>query len=180
LKATLINGTRRITGADAVAALEGDPNYHQGFGRIDMSNTVPNSLSPKLELVFDDTWKKKGRMFTQTGQRFRYRIKVGDGLPLRLCLAWTDPGARGLQNSLLLLADNTFQTKWIGNEQAAAFMHIAGAQRDPNNNVQVVRIEKPPPGDYTIAIMASMVLFPPQSFALVVSGDLQSKLIPLD
>lgn len=180
LKATLINGTRRITGADAVAALEGDPNYHQGFGRIDMSNTVPNSLSPKLELVFDDTWKNKGRMFKQTGQRFRYRIKVGDGLPLRLCLAWTDPGARGLQNSLLLLVDNINQTKWMGNAQAATLMPIAGGQRDPNNNVQVVRIEKPLPGEYTIAIMASMVLFPPQSFALVVTGDLQSKLIPLD
>jgi len=106
-------------------------------------------------------------------------VKVGNGLPLRLCLAWTDPGARGLQNSLLLLVDNANQTKWVGNAQAATLLNVAGGPRDPNNNVQVVRIEKPQPGDYTIAIVASMLLLPSQSFALVVTGDLQSDLIPL-
>ena len=179
LKATLINGTQRITGVDAIAELTGDPNFHQGFGRIDMSNTVPNPISPKLKLVFDDTWKNTGRVFSQNGQQFRYRVKVGKGLPLRLCLAWTDPGARSLQNSLLLLVDNTHQSKWVGNAQAATLLNVAAGLRDPNNNVQVVRIEKPRPGDYTIAISASMLLFPPQSFALVVTGDLQSDLIPL-
>ena len=66
LKATLINGTQRITGADAVAELAGDPNFHQGFGRINMSNTVPNPLSPKLKLVFGDTWKNTGQVFSQS------------------------------------------------------------------------------------------------------------------
>lgn len=179
LKATLINGTQRITGADSVAELAGEPNFHQGFGRIDMSNTVPNPLSPKLKLVFNDTWKNKAQVFTQTGQRFRYSVKVGNGLPLRICLVWTDPAARGLQNSLLLLVDNASQIKWVGNAQAATLLNIAGGPRDPNNNVQVVRIEKPQPGDYTIAIFASMLLLPPQSFALVVTGELQSDLTPL-
>lgn len=179
LKATLINGTQRIAGADAVAALTGEPNFHQGFGRIDMSNTVPDPLSPKLKLVFEDTWKTPARVFSKTGQRFRYTVKVGGALPLRLCLTWTDPAARGLQNSLLLLVDDTGQTKWVGNAQAATLLNIAGGPRDPNNNVQVVRIDKPQPGDYTIAVVASMLIFPPQSFALVVTGDLQSALTPL-
>jgi hypothetical protein len=180
LKATLINGTQRITGDDAVAALTGEPNFHQGFGRIDMSNTVPNPLSPKLKLVFTDPWKDKAQMLSNTKSRIRYRVKVGGGLTLRLCLAWTDPGANGLQNSLLLLVDNTTsQTKWVGNAQAATILNIAGGPRDPNNNVQVIRIEKPTPGEYTIAIAVSNLLFPPQSFALVVTGDLKSELTPL-
>ncbi len=178
LKATLINGSRRITGPDATAPLPGDPNYHQGFGRIDMAGTLPNQQTPKLKLAFDDTWKTPDRIFKQTGQRFRYRIKVGKDAPLRICLAWTDPGARGLQNSLVLLVDNSAAKKWVGNSQAATLLNIAGGPRDPNNNVQVVRIDAPTPGEYTIAIAASMLLVPPQSFALVVTGDLKSSLVP--
>jgi hypothetical protein len=39
-----------------------------------------------------------------------------------------------------------------------------------------VRIDKPLAGVYTIAVFASMIAFPPQSFALVVTGDLNSSL----
>lgn len=176
LKATLINGTKRITGNDAVAILAGDPNYHQGFGRIDMPNTIPNPIEPKLRLAFVDEWKDKKGMFTETGQRFRFSITSGTGLPLKLCLAWTDPPARSLQNSLLLLVDDQAQTKWAGNSQAASTLNVAGAPRDTNNNVQVVRIDAPIGGSYTIVVVASMILSPPQSFALVVTGDLQSPL----
>ncbi|MDQ3749466.1 MAG: S8 family serine peptidase [Acidobacteriota bacterium] len=175
LKATLINGTRRIIGKDAVAKLEGEPNYHQGFGCIDMSNTVPNVLSPKLKLEFDDKWKDKSREFTQTGQRFRFTITSGSALPLRLCLAWTDPPANGLQNSLLLLVDDESHMKWAGNAQAATLLNIAGGQRDTNNNVQIVRIDKPK-GVYTIVVVASNLVMPPQSFSLVVTGDLKTPL----
>lgn len=179
LKATLINGTNRITGADAVAELAGDPNFHQGFGRIDMSNTVPSPLSPKLKLVFVDPWKDSKQKFSKTGQRFRYQVTVGKALPLRICLAWTDPGARGVQNTLVLLVDHaTQQTKWIGNAQAATLLNVAGGPRDPFNNVQIVRIEKPQPGDYTIVVTGSTILSS-QSFALVATGDLQSALTPL-
>jgi hypothetical protein len=178
LKATLINGTRRITGKDAVADVAGDPNFHQGFGRVDMSKTVPNPLAPNLKLLFRDTWKSPTDMFAQTGQRFRFHLKVGGALPLGICLAWTDPGARGLQNSLVLLVDDG-QAKRVGNAQAATLLNVSGGPRDPNNNVQVVKIEKPRAGDYTIAITASMLLVPPQSFALVVTGDLQSALTQL-
>jgi hypothetical protein len=180
LKATLINGTQRMTGADAIAALAGDPNFHQGFGRINMSNTVPSPLSPKLKLAFEDTWKDRGRQLSRKKASFLYRIQVDKKLPLRVCLAWTDPGARALQNSLVLLVDNPSHKKWLGNEQAATLLNIAGGPRDPNNNVQIVRIEQPEPGDHTIAISVGNLLLPPQAFALVVTGDLQSGLIPLN
>ena len=115
-------------------------------------------------------------MLRRTGQLFRYQVKVGSGLPLRICLAWTDPPARGLQNSLVLLVDDTARKKWVGNAGAASLLEIAGAFPDPNNNVQVVRVAEPTPGDYTIAVTASMLLLPPQAYALVVAGDLQSPL----
>lgn len=178
IKATLINGAQRLTGIDAEAPLPGDPNYHQGFGRIDMASTVPNPLNPKLQLHFVDTWKNPAMLLKQTGQTLRFKLKVGKTQPLRICLVWTDPAARGLQNSLVLLVDDGGANKFVGNAKAANILNIAGATRDPNNNVQVVRIDKPKAGDYSIVITAGNLLFPPQSFALVATGDLQSNLVP--
>lgn len=180
LKATLINGTQRITGVDSVADLQGNPNFHQGFGRVDMAATVPNSFTPDLGLKFVDSWKDKKPSFVVTGDRVRFQIKVGTKLPLRVCLAWTDPPGRGLQNSLVLLVDDggTPATKWIGNADVATVLNIAGGPRDPNNNVQKIRVEKPKAGNYTVSITAGMLLKKAQAFSLVVTGDLKSDLTP--
>jgi hypothetical protein len=178
LKATLINGTKRIAGQDAVAEIPGDPNFHQGFGRIDMVSTVPNPANPKLRLEFADGWNDQSKAFLQTGDRYRFRVSVAAGLPLRVCLAWTDPRGRGLQNSLLLLVDDGTSRKWIGNEGASTLLNVAGAIRDTDNNVQCVRVEKPKKANYTIVVVATTLLMSPQSFALVVAGNLESALLP--
>jgi serine protease AprX len=181
LKATLINGTRRMSGKDAVAKLDGEPNFHQGFGRIDMASTIPNPTNPELKLAFVDTWKDPPKIFKEPGQRLRYQITVGKRLPLRVCLAWTDVPARGLQNRLLLMVDNSSSAvaeKLVGNKTAATTLHIAGMDSDPNNNVQIVRVENPEAGQYTIAVTV-IDLVPPQAIALVVTGDLQLPLSAL-
>ena len=175
LKATLVNGTHRMSGKDAIAKLDGDPNFHQGFGRIDMVSSIPNSANPELGLAFVDTWKDPPSIFQDPGQRLRYQIKIGSRLPLRVCLAWTDLPANGLQNRLLLLVDNEAAEKFVGNKTAATTLHIAGMISDPNNNVQIVRVDLPKPGLYTIAVTV-IDLQPPQPIALVVTGDLQSPL----
>lgn len=176
LKATLINGTKRLTGYDAVAALDGEPNFHQGFGRVDMANSVPNQISPDLKLEFVDSWKTP-QIFEKTGQSFRWQFRAGDRLPLRACLAWTDLPLRGLQNQLFLLLDDEKGRKFTGNSDAAAALKIAGMIADPNNNVQIVRVEKVRPGLFTVVVNATNLLQPPQAFALVVSGDLRSPLL---
>jgi subtilisin family serine protease len=177
LKATLINGTCWLTGLDATAPLQGNPNFHQGFGRIDMPATIPNPASPDLRLVCVDEWQEPAAMFRATGQRFRYEIKVEKALPLRVCLAWTDVPARGLQNQLMLLVDNDSGDKFVGNVNAAATFKTVGLVGDPRNNVQMVRIKKPKPGTYTIAITADSLLVTPQAFAFVITGDLHSSLV---
>jgi hypothetical protein len=176
IKATLINGTRRLKGQDAVAELLGEPNFHQGFGRIDMASTIPSATLPAMRLEFDDTWKQPERILRDSGMRTRYRIQVGAGAPLRICLTWTDPPARALQNRMVLLVDDGKGTKWIGNDGAAAVLTVSGNPLDPHNNVQVVRVEAPTPGNYTIVVTAVDLLSRPQTYALVVTGDLQSSL----
>ena len=46
LKATLINGTHRITGADSVADLAGDPNYRQGLAELICQTRFPTRSRP--------------------------------------------------------------------------------------------------------------------------------------
>lgn len=177
IKATLINGARRLNGDDAIAEIKGEPNYHQGFGRIDMIQTLPNPASGALQLSFDDTWMHQGHALAESGARVRYTLNVKSGSPLRLCLVWTDPPARSLQNSLTLLVESADGQRFIGNANAAVLLKIPGTVEDPNNNVQVVRLDAPIAGSYTVMVVANNLLLPPQDFALVATGTLASQLM---
>ena len=48
LKAILVNGTEWLTAPDAVALNATAPNYHQGFGRIDLRGSLPNTAEPVM------------------------------------------------------------------------------------------------------------------------------------
>ena len=134
LKATLINGTARMTGECAVAELAGEPNFHQGFGRIDMSTTIPDPTNPGLKLVFADTWKDPTRLLQASGQRLRYRITAGGKLPLRICLVWNDIIGKGLQYRLMLMADDFDRTEIRRQQQGGGNRHCRG--HDPRSKQQ--------------------------------------------
>ena len=183
LKATLINGTTELSGSDATAPLEGFPNYHQGFGRINMTKSLPDPAEPAFDLEFIDTWKCDPALrFEQRQGRRRWRITLRDAGEMRICLVWTDPPAKGLQNSLRMILDDVTGTKWIANARAAAPIRFSVHDprnvlpgndrvitRDPQNNVQVIR-DQFSAGPYTLAIFADSLLRLPQDFALVVAG----------
>ena len=98
LKATLINSTRWLTGADAVADHAKIPNYHQGFGLIHMPYAVPNPAEPWLKLGYLDTWNTQDKA-RKNGDLFRYDVEVdAGGAFLRFCLAYTDAPFRALRN----------------------------------------------------------------------------------
>jgi serine protease AprX len=172
LKATLINGTRWLGAADAVADHVDCPNYHQGFGCVDLRRTLPHPAEPALRLEVVDPWETPGLQFVRTGQRFRFRFGLGGNLPLRICLAWTDLPARGTQNSLGFLLQGPGNRRWVANSG----LHGAITTPDPDNNVQIVSIESPPAGDYLLQVFARNLLKAPQDYALVVSGDLTTGL----
>ena len=171
LKACIINGTRTLQGTDALADHAFIPNFHQGFGCVNMENTIPNTRRPGLKLLFLDAWKRTDLQFRYTGERLLFKILVGDKEPLRLCLTWTDPPARGLQNNLnLFLMHMQEQKKWTGNADIPRT--ITAFDRD--NNVEIVRLDHAAAGEYLIAIQAANIISGPQDFALVVTGDLTS------
>lgn len=181
LKATLINGARALTHVDANADPQGSPNYHQGFGRIDMRRTLPNVGAPgmRLEFVDDPTLQFNP---ANPGRRFRWDLKIDQPGELAICLAWTDPPARAIQNTLRMLVDNgPLQAKWFSNEKVArqtTFLTPAGwaglaglFPRDPDNNVHIIRIPNASAGTYTLSVIDDNVTIGPQNFALVVAGQ---------
>jgi serine protease AprX len=169
LRATLINGTKWLTGQDSVASNQMLGNYDQGFGCIDMSVTVPNASNPALVLAFVDG----GAGFSATGEKRRWIVNVGTGGDLRICLAYTDFPARALQNNLNLFLQLPDGTKRIGNEGLPNSLKIP----DVDNNVEVIRIPNALPGAYLIQVTARNILHGPQNFALVVTGSLQSNVL---
>ena len=169
LKATLINSTVWLSGADSLAPKNGIPNYHQGYGRISMDLAIPNQTNPKFKLEFADDWQNHTVSLATTGDRKRYQFSLPAGVPfLRICLAYTDAPARGLQNDLNLMV-NHIQSgqKWTGNAKLPDLLTAL----DTTNNVEKVEIQNPPAGDYVIQVAASNLLKPPQDFALVVTAE---------
>jgi len=174
LKATLINGTRWLSGPDSLADHPALPNFHQGFGCVYMPSTIPNSSSPDLQLEFQDAWGDAEQGFSRTGQRFRFQFSASGGKQLRVCLSWTDLPMRALQNDLDLTVQHlTSGQKWIGNED----LPLRITTFDVENNVEVVRVGGPPEGDYLVQVSAKNLLGTPQDFALVVTGQLTSSLV---
>lgn len=167
LKATLINSTTWLPGGDSTAPSPGTPNYHQGHGRLCMQMAIPNPSQPGLTLGFVDDWKNPKLAFVKTGQRRRFQFNVGADAPeLRICMAYTDVAARGLQNNVNLMVQHIpTGKKWVGN----ANLPDPLTSPDPDNNVEVVRMQTPAPGTYLIQVFAGNLLKVPQDFALVVT-----------
>jgi serine protease AprX len=176
VRATLVNGARKLSGADAngsnqaTAVPEG--NFDQGFGRVELTSSIPNPVSTQLALVFVDNWQSPATQFTRTGDRKRYRLKVRAGFPLRICLAYTDFPARALQNNLNLFVQHPNNKKSVGNER----LRLSLGLPDGDNNVEVVFIKAPADGVYLIQVSTTNILHAPQDFALVVTGDLDGDL----
>ncbi len=176
LKATLINSAGRLSGADAIADFDVRPNMHQGFGAIHMPFAVPNPIHPQLRLEFADDWTTPNGQFVQTGQFRRYQISVAAGMPLSICLVWTDAPGRALQNNLNLIVELPGGAgKITGNQN----LPMALGPLDQENNVEVVRIDNPAAGNYRIQVTISNLLSANQDFALVVTGALTSGLVPV-
>ncbi|MEZ4661747.1 MAG: S8 family serine peptidase [Caldilineaceae bacterium] len=172
LKATLINGTRRLSAADALADHDALPNYHQGFGCLYMPLVIPNTQE-QFRLEFVDAWADPALQLAASGDKIAFRLMVQEARPLRICLAWTDLPARALQNNLNLFVQHLPSgPKWLGNATAPSSLKIP----DPDNNVEIVRLEAPAAGEYEIQIVAANLLRGPQDYALVITGDLASSL----
>jgi serine protease AprX len=173
VRATLINGTKWMSGVDANAS---NPprrtpagNFDQGFGRLDLAMSVPGSVEAlSLEFVDDQAGS-----LSISGYSRRFIVSVTGATWLRVCMAYTDIPGRALQNNLnLFLQDPTGGRVQLGNAQ----LHHGMGLPDVDNNVEVIRPKATPDGDYLIQVAATNLLRGPQGFALVVTTNGQMEL----
>jgi len=184
LKATLINGAQWLTGDDAIADHNGEPNFHQGFGRIDMARTIPNPTEPPMRLEFFDNWNDPSSHLTRLGRRYGFVFNASGGSWLRLCLVWTDPPNKGVQNSLTMLLEHKATGLSVySNENGPRYVDDP---LDEGNNVQVIRIPEASAGTYSVYVEPQDLPWTPhqrqsgkdhQAYALVVAGCLASELV---
>jgi hypothetical protein len=157
----------------------GQPNHHQGFGRLDLRRTLPvPGDSSGLKLVFADVDRAADEALKKeidARSSWKRTLQVEAGLPLRVTLAWTDRPDHGLQQSLDLVVVSPSGKRQPGNPK---LVRVPGQKSDHFNNLQQVIVEDPEPGEHRIQILAYNTLFEPQGFSLVVTGKLGSELLP--
>lgn len=165
IKAIIVNSTDVLSGQDALADHKFVPNFHQGFGRINMQKAIPSD--PERLLIYD-TYPNGGLRYSGDKIRFNFYVQDNAVSELRICLCWPDPPGRALQNQMNLFLQEPSNKRRTGNERLPMSLNIP----DPDNNTQIIRVPQPSQGQYLLQVTATNLLKPPQNFALVVYGDL--------
>jgi subtilase family protein len=170
LKATLINGTIDMTN------VAGYPSDTEGWGLIRLENVLCFAGAPRRLRV----WDTRHADGLGTGDVREHHLDVNSAAqPLRITLVWTDaPGSAGsatpVVNNLDLevVAPGGTQT-FLGNDFAGGVSTTGGAA-DTLNNVEMVVVNAPAAGDWTIRVRGTAVSVgnPGQGYAIVASGDL--------
>jgi hypothetical protein len=183
IRATLINGAVEINGSGAYQNSNSYPNGDQGWGRVDLNNSLYFKGDAKRMWVVDNV------QGVATGENFKYQIQVSDNTqPLKFTLAWTDyPGSPAvsvqLVNDLNLKVTDPNGNIYLGNVFTSynpGYSTIGGAP--DNRNVEEVILLLPdnnkfPTGTYTVDVIGYNVPNGEaetyaQPFALVVTGGI--------
>ena len=172
LKAALINGASFIKKPPTVTDKNvGEPNFHQGFGRINLRNTLPEPGNAKgFTFRFVDIGNTAPEALDSKRPpkaSWKKQIQVKAGMPLRITICWTDSPHHGLQNHIDLMVQPPKGPFFIGNDH---LKRADWAKSDRFNNVERIVVDKPTAGTWTIIVNASNTPYPTQGFSLVVTG----------
>ncbi len=175
LKATLLNSAVDMTG------IAGYPSNGEGWGRVQADNALffPGDAR---KLQIEDMRNASG---LSTGQQFERTIDViSSSEQLRVTMAFTDaPGASGAAlaavNDLDLEVESPTGQIFLGNVFSGG-VSILGGAKDDRNNVEQVHLNSPSTGTWTIRVRGAAVNSGTQGFALVMTGDVQGGILPLN
>lgn len=159
IRATLINGATDINpgqyGAGASQEIDERPDNVQGWGRVNLEN----SIFPTAPASLDHIDELAG---LETGESHTYSYEVTDNtVPVVITMVYHDFPGVGLVNNL----DMTV-TPPVG----AALFPNGLATTDTHNNVEQIEIAAPQIGTYTITINGQSVPEGPQPYAIAISG----------
>ena len=156
LKAALVAGATRLAHyGPAGAVVDND----QGFGRINVDGVIAPPTPASARFTEAGAGLKTGEL---SSRKVTVKSKTK---PLRIALAWSDPPGPTLVNNLDLIVTAPDGRKFVGNQRRNGPPTL-----DTTNNVQLVHVEKPAAGTWTIDVVGSNVARGPQDFALVSIG----------
>lgn len=178
VKATLLNSTVPME------PILNYPNNKTGWGLVKLNNTLYFAGGPR-KLFVEDLWNADG---LETGQSRAHQVTVVDYAELlKITLVWTDPPpqlpatGKALINNLNLVVTSPVGTSPDGNSTYLGNVNFyqgfsqpvpPDTARDDLNNVEMVVIENPAPGVWTITVEVEGVNIEKQGYALVVTGSL--------
>jgi len=176
LKATLLNSTINMTG------IAGYPSDREGWGIIRFDRVLFFPGSARNLRV----WGYRNVDGLYTGHSRTHHVDIDtNAQPLQVTLVWTDPPASAgsvspMVNDLDLSVTTPDGTQtFLGNHFVGGVSATGGAA-DMDNNVEMVLINNPAPGDWTITVTGTEVNVgnPGQGYALVVTVDMSESPIP--
>jgi hypothetical protein len=175
MKATLLNATVDMTGL-GLAGYPGTSPTGEGWGRLLLENALYFQNDPRNLRI----WDTRHADGLSTGETRVHHFDVATNTqPLKITLVWTEPpgtasSAAPVVNNLDLevVSPNGAQT-FRGNVFAGG-VSATGGVADALNNVEMVLVNTPAPGDWTVRVIATQVNVgnPGQGYALAVSADL--------
>jgi M6 family metalloprotease-like protein len=177
IKATLLNSTRDMTG------VAGFPNMTEGWGIIRLDDALFFAGGPLNLRV----WDRRNADGLATGESAEHHVDVASNAQrLKVTMVWTEPpsaanAAVPLVNNLDLRVVSPDGTQTFLGNQFAGGVSVAGGAADTTENIEMVLINAPAPGDWTITVAGTAVNVgnPGQGYALVVTADLEEAPVPV-
>ena len=173
LKATLLNATVDMTG---LAGYPGTAATGEGWGRLLLENGLYFQGDTRNQRVWD-TRHVDG---LTTGVIREHHVDIASSAqPLKITLVWTEPpgaanSAAPVVNNLDLEVISPNGTQTFRGNVFAGGVSTTGGVADSLNNVEMVLVNNPALGDWTIRVIGTAVNVgnPGQGYALTVTGDL--------
>ena len=148
------------------------PDSNIGFGRVDVESVLYFTGDARKLALWDDT------MGVATGAYREFQFQVNDTtLPLRCAMVWWDTAGAisanpALVNNLDFQVTNAQGTYYRGNQMSGGVSTPNPAGTDSRNVEEVVRVNVPRSGIWTIRVTGASVAYPRANFAIAVTGGL--------
>jgi len=172
LKAMLLNASVDMSG------IAGYPTDQEGWGRVLLENVLFFPGDTRSTSILADVRNAGG---LAGGQQDSKTLTVEDsGEVLKLTLVFTEPpaalmAAAATVNDLdLELISPSGASTYLGNVfDTNAGVSITGGSRDVKNNVEMIVVDSPAVGDWTVVVKGATVNEGLQGYALVASGEVK-------
>lgn len=180
LKAVLLNSTVNL---EAGGSSTGYPSNFEGWGRLRLNDALVTPADSR-GLIVRQARRSAGEGLT-TGEAYQMQFSAAAGQALRITMVFNDaPGSIGssapVVNNLDLRVTSPTGAVYLGNVfNTSQAQSITGGTADARNTVEMVVLNTPAAGVYTVRVEGTAVLSGEVGYALAVSGAV-SEFCPAD